>query len=152
MLLFCWGQLGFKRVGGRLWQILICLRWEELVFLIELVVISAKHGWELELSGNCYAQAQNWFWYVIDVLKMSRIGIGIYWCFQNVKNWYWYFIDVFKMSRIGIGILLTKSELSELVLVLGVATKLQDKETEKMSHNCSILISFQEKYSCSQKN
>ena len=42
----------------------------------------------LSIVGSCSMQAQNWYWYVIDILKIARIGI-----------------------------LLTKSEWSELVLV-----------------------------------
>ena len=61
--------------------ICICLRWEELVFLIELVVISAEHS-VLVQNWNCR-----------ELLCASpELVLVFYWLNLNGQNWYWYFL------------------------------------------------------------
>ena len=73
----------------------IGFRGEELVFLIELVAISAKHS-VLVQNWNCR-----------ELLYAGpELVLVFYSHFKNGKNWYWYFIYKIWMVRIGNGMLL----------------------------------------------
>ena len=59
---------------------------------------------------------------------------------MQAQNWYWYFIDIDKMARIGIGILLTKSEWSELVLVFYWCPKVDNAQPCSITTQCLFSI------------